>query len=201
MSKKTKRERLARLERRKVYIICGAVGVVCVIGIVGLLMFLKSQSDGKDDSGSTPEEKAAIEASVGRVKNDGKLRDQATEELEKNNNTARAAELYDQAIQDAKEVRRKIELYLDLANTYYSAGKIEEALAAGKKAEAQSSDKFLAADWLGRAYEDQKQYPEAIAYYQLAQKSVSSPQNEFQFDKGYYDRAIARAKQSQQENK
>lgn len=200
MSKKTKRERLARYERRKLFIVCGVVGAVCVIGAVILFTVLKPESSDKGASESTPEEKAAIAASVRRAKDDGKLRDQAADEL-KNNDTAKADELYERAVRDARETQRKIELYLDLANTYYSAGKIDEAIAAGKKAEAQSGDKFLAADWLGRAHEEQKKYPEAIAYYQRAQSLVSSPQNVYRFDKAHYDTVIARAKKSQQETR
>ncbi|MFZ1360908.1 MAG: hypothetical protein WAS27_02700, partial [Candidatus Saccharimonadales bacterium] len=139
---------------------------------------------------------ASIEARVQRAKDDGRLRSQAEEEL-RNDNIAKAGAVYEDAIGNTRETNRKIELYLDLANLYYNAGKVPEALEAGEKAEAVSGDKFLAADWLGRAYEGQKDYIKAATYYRVAGESVASSQNVYQFDKEHYDKAVARVTELQ----
>ncbi|MFZ1361304.1 MAG: hypothetical protein WAS27_04755, partial [Candidatus Saccharimonadales bacterium] len=65
MSKKTKRERLERQVRRRVFIVCGIVGLVLVAGVIGLVTFLNSQQQESElTREATSEEKASIEARV-----------------------------------------------------------------------------------------------------------------------------------------
>ena len=169
-------------------IVGGVIIVVLAVVSFGILQLVAGINDKKDVS---PEEKKITEQSVKRAKEDGELQTKAKEEI-KNNDVIKAGEVYQEIVDRTDEVNRKIELYVDLANVYYDSGKTKEAIEAAKKAEALSSDRFLAADWLSRAYEDQKEYANALKYYVIARDSVASVQNEYQFDKAYYDGEIAR---------
>lgn len=201
MSKKTKRERLARLQRRKLYIIGGVTALLLIAGAVALVALLQKGEPSEFTGEATPEEQAAIDAAVKRTKDAGKLSEQAEAELKATGDPAKAAAVYERAVADTSEVERKIELYIDLAKVYHRSGKVEEAIEAAKKAENQSSDKFLAADWLGRMYEHEKEYTNAAAYYKIAGTMVASPQNIYNFDKERYDQAIERVTRLQQEAK
>ncbi len=198
MSKKTKRERLAKLQRRKIVIIGGAVGLVLIVGVVVFLVTLNKNNEGEANAEATPEEQAKIDTAVKRTKESGKMREQAEAELQTTDDPSKAAVIYERAVTSTRETERKIELYIDLANVYHKAGKVDEAIAAAKKAESLSSDKFLAADWLGRAYEYEKDYSNAATYYKLAGTMVASPQNVYQYDKERYDQAVDRVTRLQQ---
>jgi tetratricopeptide (TPR) repeat protein len=187
MSKKSKRERRERLFKKKVVAIGLVAIIVLSLGAGALFYFLRPDPEGQ----ISEQDKELIDASTLRTQEDGKLREKAKEEL-KSSSPEKAGVVYQQAADNTADVNRKVELYVELANVYYDAGKSSDAIDSAKKALDLTNDKFLAADWLSRAYEDQKNYPEAIKYYQLAGEWVLSPQNELRFDKGYYDKQITR---------
>lgn len=189
MSKKTQRERRERQFRTKVAIIAGAVFVIVALGAVGLLWFLQNNRP-KDPEGKT-EPQATVDARVAQAEQDGKLRDTATAEAEKGD-VKKVEQLYAQAIASESDTIRKIQLYVDQSGVLYAAGKYAEAFEAAKQAEGLSSDKFLAADWLSRLYEDQKDYVNAAKYYRLAGQWASSPQNQTGITKATYDKEAER---------
>ncbi|RYX79517.1 hypothetical protein EON76_02250 [bacterium] len=197
MSKKIKRERQQREFKNKMLLF--AVGGVLIVTLVGVIGYFAYQSlQGRKDEPNVIDQKAVDEA-VSQAGKNGKLRDEAQAQIQKND-TAKAGEIYKTAIDAEAEVNKKIELYIDLANTYYSAGKLDDAIVAAKRAESLSSDKFLAADWLSRAYKVKKEYTTAIEYYTIAGNSVDSPQNVYKFDKAYYDEEIATVKKIEGES-
>lgn len=197
MSKKTKRERQERQLKFKLGIAAG-ISLVVIGSIVLIILFLRQNSD------TTPEpntiDEAAIDAAVSAADKSGKLRDQAQSEIEKND-FSKAEDLYKTAVESESEVNKRVKLYIDLANAYYGAGKLDEAIAAALRAESASSDKFLAADWLARAYKVKGEYDKSLKYYELAMNSVNSTQNEYKFDKAYYEEDIATVKRLQLEAK
>lgn len=190
MSKKSKRERQERQSRKTMIIIVAAVLAVLTVSAIGLFVFLK-QVNGDEPLEPSAEIKAASEAAVKLEDNDGKLRAEAKEQIDKND-TQKADQVYQAAIASETEVNRKIQLYVDLANVYYDAGKQDEAIATAQRAFKLSSDKYLAADWLARAYEDRKEYASALEYLKIARDSTKSSQNVAILDVAYYDSEIAR---------
>lgn len=198
MSKKIKRERQQRQFKNKVLLFAAAgVMIVTVLGVIGYFSYRSLH--GKNDEPTAVDQKA-VDQAVSQADKSGKLRDEAQAQIQKND-AAKAGEIYKTAIDAEAEVDKKIGLYIDLANTYYSAGKLDDAIVAAKRAEGLSSDKFLAADWLSRAYKVKKEYTTAIEYYTIARDSVDSPQNVYKFDKSYYDDEIATVRKLQEEGK
>lgn len=191
MSKKSKRERLQRQYRKYIVVIVVAVAVVGIMVIVAITTFVKQLDGDETDTPVTQEMKAASEAAVKSETNKGKLRDEAKKQLA-NNDTAKAEKVYQDAIASESEVNQKIQLYVDLANVYYDAGKQDEAIQTAEKALKLSSDKYLASDWLARAYEDRGEYSKALDYLKVAKEFTKSPQNVAILDVSYYDAEIAR---------
>ena len=182
-------------------IVGGVTALLLVAGIIAFVMLLQKDDRGELTEEATPEEQADIDAAVKRTKDAGKLSEQAEAELKATGDPEKAAAVYERAVADTAEVERKIELYIDLAKVYHRSGNVEEAVKAAKKAEGLSSDKFLAADWLGRMYEHEKDYANAATYYKIAGTMVASPQNVYNFDKERYDAAVDRVTRLQQEAK
>lgn len=181
MEKKQKR---AFWTKRNIAIIT-TVLIVLAVGIGAMVWWMMSQRiTSSEPSPDIDAAKAAAE--VKQTEADGKLRDTAAEEL-KNNQAAKADEIYQEAIDAETTVERKTRLYLDLSGVYYAAKQYDEAFEAAKKAENLNPDKFLVADWLSRLYEDQKNYTQAAAYYKLAGEWADSAQNKTALDKAYYD--------------
>lgn len=189
MSKKTQRERRERQFRTKIAIVAGVVLFVVALGVIGLLWFLQNNRP-KDPEAKT-EPQATVDARVAQAEEDGKLRDTAAAEAEKGD-IKKVGQLYAQAIASESDTIRKIQLYVDQSGVLYAAGKYTEAFEAAKQAEGLSSDKFLAADWLSRLYEDQKDYVNAAKYYRLAGQWASSPQNQTGITKAAYDKEAER---------
>jgi tetratricopeptide (TPR) repeat protein len=190
MSKKTQRERQERVFRRKIVVVVGCVLVVLVAATLGLVWFLGTQQRKETETVPT-DTQAQTEANVARSKRDGQLHDNAAESAKKGD-TAKVAQLYDEAVANESDINRKVQLYVDQSNVLYTAGRFAEAFEAAKKAEGLSKDKFVAADWLSRIYEDQKDYVNAAKYYTLAGQWATSPQNVYKLTKVYYDREAAR---------
>jgi tetratricopeptide (TPR) repeat protein len=190
MSKKTQRERLERAYRTKLVVIVGCVLAVLIIATLVILGYLRSRQPNEPTT-VAPEQQVQRDANVARAKKDGELRDAAAEQVKKGD-TNKASELYSQAISSESDLNRKIQLYVDQSSVLYAAGRYTEAFEAAKKAEGLSNDKFLAADWLSRIYEDQKDYANAAKYYTLAGEWAESPQNVFKLKKDYYTTEAAR---------
>lgn len=169
--------------RRNIIIV--AVGSLIAIGGIIVMAFWVSQQNVADDPSPVIDaEKAAAE--VRQAEADGKLRSDAASQIKDNKGSA-AAQLYQQAVDAEQTATRKSQLYLDLSGVYYAAKQYQEAFDAAAKAEAVNPDKFLAADWLSRLYEDQKNYTKAAEYYRLAGEWAQSEQNITALEKGYYD--------------
>lgn len=160
------------------------IGIVAIIvGVVAMVLWM--QNNAPDDPASTIDaEKAAAE--VRQAKEDGKLRDDAAAQIKDDKGSA-AAQLYQQAVDAEQTAERKARLYLDLSGVYYAAERYQEAFDAAAKAEAVNPDKFLAADWLSRLYEDQKNYSKAAEYYRLAGEWADSEENHTAMEKAYFD--------------
>lgn len=191
MSKKSKRERLQRQYRKYIVIVVAVAAVLGIIAVVAITTIVKQFDGDETNSPATQEMKAASEAAVRAETSKGKLRDEAKKQLA-NNDTAKAEKVYQDAIASESEVNQKIQLYVDLANVYYDVGRQDEAIATAEKALKLSSDKYLASDWLARAYEDRKEYAKALEYLKTAKEFTRSPQNIAILDTAYYDSEIAR---------
>lgn len=196
MSKKTQRERQERRRFKKLAIIALLVGLV-LVGCVAALLFYVNGSGTKPEGAENDKDNQQIENDIALSKKDEALKNNAEKSI-KNGDTTGADQLYQEAIDNEQVVARKIQLYIDLANAYYDSGKQDQAIETVKRAMSLSTDQFLAADWLSRAYEDRKEYTDAIKYYQIAKDSVASTQNQYNFDAGYYDRQITRVKNLQE---
>lgn len=189
MSKKTQRERQERQFRTKVLIIA-AVGVAALALIAGgVFWFLQSKRPSEPEAKT--EQPTAVQERVVQAEKDGKLRDNAAAEAEKGDVT-KVNQIYAQAIATENDTIRKIQLYVDQSGVLYAAGKYTEAFEAAKQAESLSNDKFLAADWLSRIYEDQKDYVNAAKYYRLAGQWAGGPQNQTGISKAQYDKDAER---------
>lgn len=195
MQKKTQIKQ--KITKQQLIIVSVVVGVALVMvgAIIGVRLYMQSRGEVVPD-----DVRAQVEKSIKIEDDKAVVRDQAQSEIEKGN-VAQAGDIYQKKIDTQDDVVQKIQLYIDLANTYYGAGKVDEAIAAAQEASNLSTDKFLAADWLSRAYESKGEYATAIRYYEIAGKSVASPQNGFMFDKAYYDRQIDRVKKLQGANR
>ncbi|RYZ87005.1 MAG: hypothetical protein EOP06_13465 [Proteobacteria bacterium] len=191
MTKKTQIKQKITKQQIIIASVVVAAALVMIGAIVGVRLFLQSQGEV-----ASPEVREQVEKSIKIEEDKAIVRDQAQAEIEKGD-IAKAGDVYKKKIDGEEDVVQKIQLYIDLANTYYGAGKVDAAIAAAQQASDLSSDKFLAADWLSRAYESKGEYSTAIRYYEIAGNSVASPQNDFMFDKAYYDRQIARVKKLQ----
>lgn len=189
MSKKTQRERRERQFRMNVAIIAGVLVVIMAIGIGGLVWFL--QTNRVNEPTAKTESEETVSARVKRADEDGKLRDNAAAEAQKGD-IKKVEQLYAQAIASESDTIRKIQLYVDQSGVLYAAGKYPEALEVAKQAEGLSGDKFLAADWLSRIYEDQKDYTNAVKYYRLAGQWADSSQNQTGITKAMYDKEAER---------
>lgn len=184
MSKKTQRERRERQFRMKLVIMVGGLLIVLAIGIGVLVWFLQNNRASEPTAKTETDE--TVSARVARADEDGKLRDTAAAEAQKGD-TKKVGQLYAQAIASESDTVRKIQLYVDQSGVLYTAGKYPEAFEAAKQAEGLSNDKFLAADWLSRIYEDQKDYVNAAKYYRLAGQWADSAQNQTGITKATYD--------------
>lgn len=182
--KKQRRFQLPRLSFR-IKVVLGVIAALILITVVTVVIIRLQAGKGNTEADDQ------YQQIIREAEADGRLRNQAKAEISKGNEAA-ADEVYQQAIVKERDVNKKIELYIDLANVLYDTGRPYDAIDTVKKAEALSDDKFLAADWLSRAYESQDDYVSAIKYYKLAGQSVASPQNEYLFEKSYYDREVAR---------
>ncbi len=191
MSKKTKRERAERLFRRKVMIITGVtLALLVVLSFGGWWFFVRQQTA---ESGNAPDTSVDDKQRQARTKQDNDLRESATEAIKKGDMSS-VDTLYRQAIDDASDVTRKVQLYINQSSILYDAGQPEAAIAAAEKAASVSKDQFLVADWLSRIYEDQKEYVKAAEYYTLAGKWADSETNQTALTKTYYDEQAARVK-------
>lgn len=171
------------LTRRNLLIVGGGAAVFVIAAVVLAVWMVQSRQP-DDPSPAIDAEKAAAE--VRQAEADGKLRSDAATQI-KDNKGSQAAQLYQQAIDGEQTAARKSQLYLDLSGVYYAAKQYQEAFNAAAKAEAVNPDKFLAADWLSRLYEDQKEYAKAAEYYRLAGEWAKSDQNLTALSKSYYD--------------
>lgn len=169
--------------RRNLLIVGGSAAVFILVA-VAMIVWVLQQNVADDPSPAIDAEKAAAE--VRQAEADGKLRSDAATQV-KDNKASAAAQLYQQAIDAEQTAARKSQLYLDLSGVYYAAKQYKEAFDAAAKAEAVNPDKFLAADWLSRLYEDQKNYTKAAEYYRLAGEWAQSEQNITALEKAYYD--------------
>lgn len=198
MSKKTKRERRERQTRTKVII--GIMTAVFVVGLcIGGYFVWNSFQDARENAKESSEKPsnddiAKTREAFKQSRDDGDLRQKAFEEVGGDNADA-ADKVYQQAISGEPSQERKTELAIDLSGVYYAAGQYDKAFAAMKEAEASNPDKFLAADWLSRLYEDQKDYQSAAKYYRLAGEWAKSPQNKTGIEKSFYDAEADRVSQ------
>ncbi len=106
----------------------------------------------------------------------------------------RATDTYEQAIETESDPAKKVKLAIDQSLLLYNFNQFDKAVEVAKKAESYNSDKFYIADWLGRLYENGKQYSDAATYYALAGSLASSPTNDTGFDKKYYDTKVTEMK-------
>lgn len=189
MSKKTQRERQERQFRRKVMIVAALVLVALTLIVGGVFYFLKNNRPAEPEAKTEPE--TTVEARVAQSEKDGKLRDSAAAEAVKGD-ISKVGQLYAQAISAESDTVRKIQLYVDQSGVLYAAGRYTEAFEAAKQAEGLSNDKFLAADWLSRIYEDRKDYLNAAKYYRLAGQWADSTQNQTGITKAMYDKEADR---------
>ena len=190
MSKKNSKRWFKLSFRAKVLIVVIAV-VFIVADISGLLFVGLNQQYESEGSEVTSTEVAERDKNIAQVKRVGEIRDSAVAAI-RSGNIAKANKAYASAIASESDVAYKTELYSDQSQTLYYTGNVDEAIKIALQAVAALEDKYLLADWLGRMYEDQKQYANAAHYYTLAGKWVTSPTNEALFDKAYYDAQVAR---------
>ena len=169
--------------RRNLLIVGGSAAVFILVA-AAMIVWVLQPRQADDPSPAIDAEKAAAE--VRQAEADGKLRSDAASQIKDNKGSA-AAQLYQQAVDAEQTATRKSQLYLDLSGVYYAAKQYQEAFDAAAKAEAVNPDKFLAADWLSRLYEDQKNYAKAAEYYRLAGEWAQSEQNMTALEKAYYD--------------
>lgn len=169
---------------RRNLLIAGGSAAIFILVVVAMLVWVLQPRQADDPSPAIDAQKAAAE--VRQAEADGKLRSDAASRIKDNKGSA-AAQLYQQAVDAEQTAARKTRLYLDLSGVYYAAKQYQEAFDAAAKAEAVNPDKFLAADWLSRLYEDQKNYAKAAEYYRLAGEWADSEQNITALEKPYYD--------------
>jgi tetratricopeptide (TPR) repeat protein len=106
----------------------------------------------------------------------------------------RATDTYEQAIEAESDPAKKVKLAIDQSLLLYNFNQFDKAVEVAKKAESYNSDKFYIADWLGRLYENGKQYSDAATYYGLAGSLAGSPTNDTGFTKKYYDTKVTEMK-------
>lgn len=183
---------LSRLTFRTKVIIAIVAAIAVIAGITATVAYIAHRAANESgDFTVTDEQDAQRRDRVRQAQRDAALRRSASDALE-NGDANKANEVYAEAIKSEDDTARKVQLSIEQSRLLYSAGKTGEAIKVAKEAEALTDDKFLISDWLGRLYEDQKQYALAAQYYDAAGKSVNSPNNMYQFDKKHYDDLIAR---------
>ncbi|RYF27976.1 MAG: hypothetical protein EOO17_05505 [Chloroflexi bacterium] len=166
-----------------------ALLVVVILAITaGAYYFLNRETIPESERSNEPtaEDIAKAKADVDQSIADGNLRQEAFDNVNKNNTDA-AGKVYEKAVASEASQERKSELAIDLSGVYYAAGEYDKAFAVMKDVEASNPDKFLVADWLSRLYEDQKRYQDAARYYKLAGEWAESPQNKTGIGKSFYD--------------
>jgi tetratricopeptide (TPR) repeat protein len=174
--------------RTKMYVVASASIVIVLVVVVVLISKLKPVND---ESSLDVSQAAQTKVVVKQTQRDGAIRDAAQQALDQGN-TAKASEVYKNAIEAETTTTRKIQLTIDESGVLYAAGKYDEAIKVAQDAEALSDDKFLIADWLSRLFEDQKNYQQAAHYYTLAGQWAKSPNNLAKLSKSYYDSEAAR---------
>lgn len=168
-----------------------SVTAVVTIGVIAAGLWGYQVVFPANEGELSEQEKRQLDEREAETKNDGVVRDQAKQALEKGDLTA-AANIYKDAIATEQEAAKKVRLYVDLSGVLYAEGKYKEAFAAAKEAEAASSDQFISADWLSRLYEDQRDYVNAAKYYRRAAEHANSPLNITGLDRAYYEGEAAR---------
>ncbi len=171
------------------WIIFAGIGAVVLVG-AGICAAVVLSRPIETVAGSV-EDDAVAEARLAQVGVDGKLQDESAAALKKGN-TAEAAQAYGMAIAQETDVTRKVQLLVDQSAVYYAANRYDEAITIAKQAEVLGEDKFVVADWLSRAYEDQGRYNEAARYYRLAGEWAASPQNQTGLKRQHFETEAAR---------
>ncbi len=170
-------------------IVIVVASLILLLGAIGaMIWWIVNNNRPQSNEPTSASQEAIAKAAAGskQATTDGKLRGQAAQAI-KDNKTADAVKLYQDAIDSETTIARKTQLYLDLSGVYYAQGRYADAFAAAEKANAINPDKYLYADWISRLYKDRKEYVLAAKYYRLAGQWATSPQNVYALDKAYYD--------------
>lgn len=167
------------------------IGVILAVGVIGGYYTWQYFVNQMPQEGELTEaEQQEVKAYQAKKDEEIEFRIGVSEALESGDEAA--MQKVEGQIAAEAEAARKVEMYVELSNIYFDQGKVAESLAAAKKAEDASGDKFLVADWLSRVYEYQHDYSKAIYYYDLAGKHAQSPQNSTRLDATYYENQVKR---------